>query len=202
MSKKIIAVDIDDVLAASAEGFVSFINERWGTNLTVDTYDEHWGRMWGIDQKETLKRAQIIYGSNIVHRFRRFNEADEILKKLAKNYTLVAATSRNRLVKKDTLAWIDCHYKGIFKEVHMTGFYDGPKEDSHKLTKAELLQSIGADYLIDDHPKHCFAAAQAGITALLFGDYAWNRNVKKLPERVVRVKNWHEVEEYFKHATS
>ena len=65
-----------------------------------------------------------------------------------------------------------------------------------KATKADIVKQIGADYLIDDQPKHCFAAAEAGITSLLFGDYRWNRNVK-LPEGVVKVRTWHEVLEYF-----
>lgn len=36
MSKKVIAVDLDDVLSASAPAYVKFSNERWETNLTVE----------------------------------------------------------------------------------------------------------------------------------------------------------------------
>ncbi|HJQ08525.1 MAG TPA: hypothetical protein VJ836_03545 [Candidatus Saccharimonadales bacterium] len=40
--RRIIAVDIDDVLSASAEGFVVFSNKQWGTRLTLDDYTEDW----------------------------------------------------------------------------------------------------------------------------------------------------------------
>ncbi|HLA48993.1 MAG TPA: hypothetical protein VJY84_00415, partial [Candidatus Saccharimonadales bacterium] len=62
--------------------------------------------------------------------------------------------------------------------------------------KAEVCREIGADYLVDDQPKHCLAAADAGITALLFGDYKWTR-VNNLPKNVIKVRNWPAVLEYF-----
>ena len=53
MTKRLtIAVDIDDVLARQVEGLVTFSNQRWGTVLTVDDYDEDWGVMWGVDLEE------------------------------------------------------------------------------------------------------------------------------------------------------
>jgi uncharacterized HAD superfamily protein len=64
------------------------------------------------------------------------------------------------------------------------------------MTKTKILAEIGANYLIDDQPKHCIAAAEAGITALLFGDYKWNKDIE-LKTNMVRVKNWQEVTEYF-----
>lgn len=39
-------MDIDDVRAGQVEGLVAFSNQRWGTALTVDDYDEDWGVMW------------------------------------------------------------------------------------------------------------------------------------------------------------
>ena len=47
-----IAIDIDDVLAENAIGFVAFSNERWGTRLSVDDYSEHWSEMWRVDSEE------------------------------------------------------------------------------------------------------------------------------------------------------
>lgn len=49
MKRLTIAVDIDDVLADNAAGFVTFSNERWGTNLTPDDYGEHWVKVWQVD---------------------------------------------------------------------------------------------------------------------------------------------------------
>ncbi|MGH7240930.1 MAG: hypothetical protein ACREGB_01390, partial [Candidatus Saccharimonadales bacterium] len=81
--------------------------------------------------------------------------------------------------------------------IHLTGFYDNGNLAGVHRTKDQLLTELGADYLIDDQPKHCFAAAAAGITSVLYGDYAWSRGVGTLPEGVVRAANWSEVQEYF-----
>ena len=63
MRKLRIAVDIDDVLAENAAGFVKYSNEKWGTNLTVDDYDERWGAIWKVDSLEVERRAQEYHNS-------------------------------------------------------------------------------------------------------------------------------------------
>jgi 5'(3')-deoxyribonucleotidase len=193
---KTIAVDIDEVLAASAEGFVKFSNQRWGTSLTVDDYDEHWAEMWNISKEEAEKRFDIYSGEKIVRGYRALTEAKEILKKLSGKFRLVIATSRSSVLNEDTVMWIDQHFPEIFENIHHSGIYDKPGPGRHLLTKADLLQEIGADYLIDDQTKHCIGATQVGVKAILFGDYSWNNDVK-LPPGIVRCKNWQEVGDYF-----
>lgn len=197
MKKRVIAVDIDDVLALSAKGFVEFSNKQWGTKLTPEDYSEQWAKMWGVDHAEGEKRAQIIYGQNILGDFEHIAQARDVLSELSKSYQLVITTSRVRVLKTQTLNWINKYYPDIFSDVHFAGFYDELTPESHKQNKAELCLSIGADYLIDDHPKHCIAAAEAGISALLFGDYAWSRNLTDLPASVTRVKTWVQIKKYF-----
>lgn len=197
MSKKTIAVDIDDVLSASAEGWVAYSNKRWGTNLSPEDYDEDWAKMWQVDHAEDRRRANEFYQSGTVGTYSPFNGAKAVLEGLAEHYKLVITTSRVRYVQEDTLKWIETHYEGIFEEIHLAGIFDADHPDPLSLTKAGLCTSIGVDYLIDDHPKHCLAVAEAGIQTLLFGDYSWNRNIKPLPERVIRARDWQAVKKYF-----
>ncbi|OGL35477.1 hypothetical protein A3F65_00150 [Candidatus Saccharibacteria bacterium RIFCSPHIGHO2_12_FULL_47_16b] len=200
-SKQTIAVDLDDVLAANAEAFINFTNKRWNTNLTVDDFDEHWAKVWQVEHDEERKRALEFLKSGIVKKYRPFIEALPVLRRLGKDYNLVVLTSRVRLINKDTRAWLDKHFKGIFSQIHHAGIWDDWSKRSHekiKFTKTDVANEIGADYLIDDQAKHCLAAAEAGIEALLFGDYSWNK-LEKLPPKVTRVKNWQEVLEYFTH---
>ncbi len=197
MSRPVIAVDIDDVLADSARGFVEFSNKRWGTKLGVDDYLEDWAKMWELEQDQAQMRAQDMYDPDVIGNFKHDESALAVLLTLKKDYKLVITTSRARLVQKDTSDWLNRHYKGIFEAIHHAGFYDNYTANSTKMTKAELLKSIGADYIVDDHPKHCFAAAEAGMQAILFGNYKWNRDIKKLPPRITRARNWQEVLEYF-----
>jgi hypothetical protein len=59
-----------------------------------------------------------------------------------------------------------------------------------------ICQEIGAGYLIDDNVEHCRLAAEAGVKALLFGEYGWNKHLPT-PPGVERVKDWKDVTDYF-----
>lgn len=196
--KKIIAVDIDDVLAANAEGFVEFCNQRWGTNLKVDDYTEHWADLCGVDTEEESRRRNEIVVSKLFTRHRVFEEAKQATRLLARKYKLVIVSSRGPSVQKDSIEWLNKEFNGLFEEFYFLQVWEKPISIDEKLgsNKNELLEKAKASYLIDDQPKHCTAAAEAGITSLVFGDYKWNRHVQLLP-KMVRTKSWQEVLEYF-----
>lgn len=198
----VIAIDIDDVLSASAEGFAVYSNKRWGHTLTTDDYQEEWAKVWGIPLSETLTRAAEFHGSGVVGDYRHFEDALPVLKKLTKNYNLILVTSRRKVLQAETSSWLERYFKGIFKDVHYVGMWDQQRhlvddvQTSIRATKTQICKEIGASYLIDDQLKHCLDAANAGMTALLFGNYRWNRR-DVLPARVIRAGNWQAVEEYF-----
>lgn len=196
MRKLKIAIDIDDVLAENAAGFVAFSNERWGTSLSVDDYDEHYARMWQIDTEETERRAREFHESSAVRSYGHIGGAFESLKRLSDRHELVIATSRRLQIQQDTLLWIDEHFPGIFSSsaVYFAGIWDNIHENSHKMTKAELIRTIEADVLVDDQLKHCLAVAESGRHALLFGNYKWNQ-ASSLPARVTRCMSWLDVEQ-------
>lgn len=197
---KTIAVDVDDVLALAAKDFIAFTNARWGTTLTVDDFDEHWAKVWQVDHAEELKRKDEYISSGTIKNYDHFPDAVEVLNKLKKNYKLVVLTSRIKILNKDTRDWIDKYFTDIFSEIHFSGIWDDPnKLSSEKIhyTKAEVFNKICADYLIDDQLKHCIAVAEAGMPALLFGDYKWNQIEGPLPKNITRAKDWLEVLTYF-----
>lgn len=197
--KKTIAIDIDDVLAVFATQFVKYSNDKWGTQLVTSDYTEHWSQMWQIDTAETNKRATEWYASGHTASLPPNLEARKILEILSKKYDLVITTSRHNTLRPETEQWVAINYPGIFKSINFAGIWDDHKtshDELIKATKAQLCKSIGASYLIDDQPKHCVAAAEAGIQSLLFGFYPWNKEIK-LKESMCRVANWGEVKEYF-----
>lgn len=196
--KKTIAIDIDDVLADNAAGFVAFSNKMWGTMLTPTDYDEHWAEVWKVDITEVERRANAFHESGVLKTYKRIDTAVPVLKRLSQDFTLRVITSRRLQVREDTLAWIHRHYPGIFTDdtIHFAGIWDTIDDQSIHRTKADVASSLGVDYLIDDQLKHCQAVAESGKQALLFGDYTWNQ-LKPLPEGVVRTASWEEVENYF-----
>jgi uncharacterized HAD superfamily protein len=197
--RKTIAVDIDDVLSASAEGFAAFSNSRWGTNLTAADYSEEWAVVWGIPLEEAKKRAVEFHDANAVADYRHHAQSLPVLRKLRERYNLVIVTSRRNVLKPATDTWLQTFFPDIFSGVHYAGMWDAGHDPLHALkqTKAGVCQAIGADYLIDDQLKHCLAAAECGLKVLLFGTYKWNQTEKTLPQNVTRAADWAAVERYF-----
>jgi uncharacterized HAD superfamily protein len=195
--RRTIAVDIDDVLSKSAEGFVAFSNERWSMNLTPEDYNEEWAVVWGVSLDEALQRSLEFHASGVIGQYETVDAALPVLERLKKDYDLVVVTSRRSVLKPETDAWIGRHFPGIFKELHYAGIWDNLTNDSVgyalKRTKAELCRELGAEYLIDDQLKHCVGAAEAGIRSLLFA----TRPPDGLPHGITPVENWNAVAEYF-----
>lgn len=197
MAKPIIAIDIDDVLADYALGFIEFSNAHWGTHLTIDDYDEHWANVWKVDMAEVRRRADVIREKRLVKDLAHKSEAQPILERLSRRFDLVVVTSRRVQNREDTLAWLQLHYPMLsIQNVTFSGFFDTINDMSLHQTKGSIIASIGASYMIDDQPKHCLSAAECGVEALLFGNYRWNQ-LADLPANVTRVPDWEGVEAYF-----
>lgn len=196
--RKVIAVDIDDVLSKSAAGFTTYSNAKWKHNLTEEDYLEDWATVWRVSDEEMIRRANHIHDSGVFASYGCFEEALDVLTRLRERYVLAVVTSRRVVVKNITDEWLKRHFRGVFSEVHYAGIWDTDEHPTHQLhmTKVGLCREIGADYLIDDQVKHSVAVAEAGVEALLFGDYKWNA-VEQLPPRVTRVADWQAVERYF-----
>lgn len=177
--------------------FVDYSNEHWGTGLTIESYSENWHPLWQVDAVEGKRREGVILDMFVTSE--PFAEVRHVLEGLTEKYTLVVTTSRSNSIADQTKNWLDRHYDGIFTDAHFAGIWDGDNSQGHEklnLTKADLLKKIGATHLIDDHPKHCFAAAKIGIPAILFGEYPWNRDVE-LPDNVTRCIDWQAVQDHF-----
>lgn len=196
LSKPVIAIDIDDVIAANALGFVEYSNKKYGTHLTTDDYQEHWGEMWKTEHEETERRATEYHQSGHIATYGMIEGASDALKQLKKRFKLIVITTRRNSINKLTKEWIDRYYPNIFDDIIFSGFFDSPTKESINMTKGDLAKGVGADYLIDDQLKHVRSAAEIGIKGLLFGEYLWNKT-DLLPENVVRVKSWNEILKYF-----
>lgn len=196
MIKPIIAVDIDEVLALNAESFIAYTNQQWGMDLTIDDYHEHWAEIWKVDHDETIRRASEYNISGLHETMQHFEEAVAVLEALASKYKLIIVTARRQELAEKTERWIEARFSGIFSAVHYAGIWDTQRKDAVTFTKAGICLELGVNYLIDDQSKHCNAAQEAGIQAVMFGDYSWNRN-DQLVDGVVRCADWIKVQEHF-----
>ena len=196
-AKPIIAVDIDDVLSASAEEFIAFSNQHFDTQLTIDDYDEDWLKVWRVDLAEGLRRRDKYFALSNREHYMIKVDAQKALRLLAARFKLVVVTSRLTILTAPTQRWLNHHFAGLFEAVEFTGTYEGDGNVNRVThTKTELLQQLGASFLIDDQLKHCTSAAEVGIAGVLFGNYSWNQS-KNLPKGVTRCTDWATVLEYF-----
>lgn len=193
---KTIAVDIDDVLAAHSHAFAKWSNEKYGTNITNDDYQESWQEVWKIEYEETIKRAEEYHESDHLFNCEIIEGAYEALKKLKERFKLVAITSRRDSISELTTKWINVYYPDIFDEIVFAGFFNKISSNSLKLTKGELAKNIGVNFIIDDQLKHILSAAELGIQAILFGNYNWNK-ADSLPKNAIRANDWSDVIKYF-----
>lgn len=193
MIKKPMAIDLDDVLAAHVEAFVEFSNTQYGTDLTIEDYSEHWTEIWKMEREEVEKRAAEFHIHENTAEYAVKEEAVTALETLSKTYDLYIVTARRASMVDNTIIWVDRHFPGVFKDIHFVPIW----EPNNTISKADICKRIGANYIIDDLASHCNLAASNGIHAILFGDYAWNRN-EEITEDVTRCKNWSEVLSYLK----
>lgn len=198
MGKQIIAVDADDTLFDENNAIRLFHNERYGSAHSEDDYLAEgefgwfWAPLWGTDQEETERRYEEFIQFKLKSNLPPLPGALEVLRSLQERFELVVVTSRDERAVKVTHDALTEHYPDVFTGVHFAPVWSSDK----KMTKAAICNEIGAAYLIDDAYHHCQLAAQSGVTALLFGEYGWNRT-QELVAGMVRCKDWQAVKEYF-----
>lgn len=192
IKNRTIAVDIDDVIAAQIPNFIRWSNGKYGTNINNESYTADWPSLWGIPLEEAVARAQKFHNDEVSN-FEKVEEAEPVLRRLAEKYRLVIVTARASYNIEATHEWINEHFHGVFDETHFVPIW----EPNNTITKADICKQIGADYLIDDQPKHCNIAAEVGIKSLLFGGYEWAKQYQ-LHDSVEVVNDWQKVAAYFR----
>lgn len=195
MKRLTIAVDCDDVIVPTAAVTLDYYNRTYGTAVALKDFYSNDLSLWSAPDDATA-----------IRRFNEFMETDEFfdlvptkdtieaLRELAAHHELHIVTGRPDFIEAATLAWLKRHLPDVFKTVVFTNYFTSNISSGKSLSKAEICQQIGVDYLIDDHLHHAEVTAAEGIRVLLFGNYPWNQ-ATKLPPLVTRVKDWRHVKE-------
>lgn len=195
-TKPIIAVDIDDVLFPTNRELMEFVNKHFGANLSWEDYQIHapywgyWERVWNVSTEEAYQRYKAFTTSDVMKSATTIDGAISVIDRLEKQFDLVIVTARKDEHADATHQWLNKHFPSTFKGVEFVPLWGG----NTTITKADICNKIGASFLIDDNIEHCTLAGEAGINALLFGEYGWNHHEGDLPKNVTRVKTWHDVE--------
>ncbi len=195
MTKKIIAVDIDEVLFPFLDEFLKHHNKLYGSELKSHEFEAYdFGAKLNISAAEETKRIYDFTVQLSNSQVEPIKLAQDSIAKLSTKYDLEIVTARHSKFEDVTIHWLETHFPKFFKNVSMIGY--APIMDK-PLTKAEVCLASGAIALIDDSLLHITEAAAAGIEGILFGNYSWNQ-MDKLPENVTRCISWPEVLAHFK----
>lgn len=190
--RPIIAVDIDEVLAAFMPALVSFSNNVYGSQLTTEnfnSYDFH--EVWGGTREESINKMESFFISTY------FKEtigpvfgAVEAMSILKNHFDLHVVTSRQFVIEDITRSWILKYFPNTFINIHFGNHY---AREGGSISKPELCRRIGAQLLIDDSAKYANECAAVGLPVILFGDYAWNRGLPVHSAHITRAPSWYHV---------
>lgn len=99
---KTIAIDIDNVLADSAESFVRISNELFDDHITVADFNEDWQKMWGVGHEEAERRGEVLREHEYQKGYLPIAGAAQAIDELGKRYKLVLVTSRRKFAEQLT----------------------------------------------------------------------------------------------------
>lgn len=197
MSKKLIAVDIDEVLSPFISGLVEWHNLQFGTVYRVSDFTSYnFHHIWGGSLETAIDKSRHYFENRDPEVCRPLANAQQVLNRLHQNYELIVVTSRILEHKLQTESWIKEHFPNIFAEIILCNHWIKDKNKNQTIKKSQACLTLGAQYLIDDLPVYVEDAASEGISALLFGNYPWNQQVADHPQ-IQRVIDWQSVEAFF-----
>src|SRR5262249_48775211 len=151
-----------------------------GTNFT---YPDPEGRYFlhdytGDDFDTSIGKLKAYYDSGLDGHLQPIPGAVLALQKLSKKYHLAILSSQQLFQAEHTKQALIKEFGNLFRSMHFTASYN--LGDIH-VSKADVCKELGATYIIDDQLVNVTACAEAGVTAVLFGDYHWNQH-DKLPK--------------------
>lgn len=200
MKRKIIAIDIDDVIAQGTEAFRLRVNLEMGVSLSREAYmipdNTFWGyyeRVWeayGLDAASVpLDKIDAEMALDQSH-VPLLPGAAYAIGELAKHYDIAIITARDTKWKNATHKWLADKFGDVFIDI----YFAGNSLDKTAKTKGQACREVGAEWLIDDNPEHCITAQAEAVKAILFGDYGWHHEA---PKDITRCSDWPAVLDYF-----
>jgi len=186
--RKVIAVDIDEVLADFLNDFVYFHNLMYKTSAKREDFKNYYlHEVLGIEREEMHIRYMEFKTFSLLERIKPIEGSIDGVKKLISlGYEVHLLTARPREIEKETRKWLEIHFKGIDLPLHFSRDF----RDKF-VNKSEVAKKIGATMIIEDHIDNAIDCAENGIKVFLI-DAPWNQT-DDLPENVIRVKSWKEI---------
>mmetsp|Transcript_10367 Transcript_10367/g.31707 ORF Transcript_10367/g.31707 Transcript_10367/m.31707 type:complete len:213 (+) Transcript_10367:303-941(+) len=195
--RKMVAVDIDEVLGGFVDALSMFHNTQYGGDLSrTDFFSYTFREVWGGTEEESKAKVHAFFESDFFRNISPVEGSQAGIRKLQEHgFELSVVTSRQLAIEKQTRNWLKEHFPGAFTHIV---FGNAWAEGGRKRSKPELCREVGASVLIDDSPVYTQQCAEVGIRGILFdlgGTYTWNKGDEDLHGLVQRVYSWDEAVE-------
>jgi len=189
MSKLLpVAFDCDDVGFELNRPLAYWLMRQYGTNILYeDIYDFNLIQVFGIEYNELVKRIRLF----CLHYWRQqlpMRGAAVALRRLQQYIVPHMVTARCDTLRDCTMGMLDLHFRGMFKELHMTNGFGAKNPDRYR-SKLTVCREIGTTVLVDDSLGHVADFAGRPEMTMLLPDHPWNQS-KTLPFNVIRCGNW------------
>lgn len=191
---KIIAVDLDEVLAETAHALLRWkknrINGKWITWNEFSSYN-----FWEIQKLEISKFRYIWIYLWFLIWAGLWNKIDPVvwaktkLKEFKKKwYKFHVVTARHFILRFATGIWLYKNYKHIFDSVVFANFFT-----RFSTKKSQICKKLGASIIIEDNLENAIDCAKEWIKVYLL-DKPWNQNYnKKIHKWIIKVHDWSEI---------
>ncbi len=188
MDKKIIAVDLDDVLVDFNGSFLRWHNQKFGSNVNYgDIVDSDMTGIYDVDFV-TLVNRFYQFCTDDWQSLTVMSGSEEALASLSRIGILHNVTARCESLRPVTEHMLGTYFPGVFKKLHFTNGVT-IKYPERKRSKVEVCREINARVLIDDNKRLVDEFANTDISFLV-PDRPWNQGV--LPRNAVRCGLWHD----------
>jgi len=193
MSEKIIAVDIDEVLAETIKSMLEKHNytRKWKKVKRDDLINYNLWEIPGLGLSKNSALWMFVKFQMWSGLSKKIKPVDWALNKLLelkkKWYLLYAVTARLSWMKLSTKLWLRKNFPKCFDKVVFANFFT-----SRARKKSDICKNLWASIIIDDNLDTCIDCANNWIKSFLL-DKPWNQ-CDALSDWITRVFSWNEIE--------
>ncbi|MDO8566174.1 MAG: hypothetical protein Q7S04_03255 [Candidatus Moranbacteria bacterium] len=187
--KKIIGIDLDDVLLDFNPTLYAWHNATYGTSFEHKDVTSYFIEdIWKCTRAEAVAKIVDFYLTDEHKNALPVSGAVQGIERLRKNHSLILVTSKPDYLRPLTVKWLEKHFPAMFQSIHFTNHWLGDK--NKRRTKSELCRRLGIQVFVEDGPAHALDVATVCEQVFLF-NRPWNQ-MEVFPP-IVRVSSWEDI---------
>jgi len=186
MAKKVIAIDIDEVLADWYHFALPKLNRILGTSVKIDSRKEipfNLDEFFGVSEKKIHQALDKMYKKSPISEILPVAGAQEAVDKLSKQFKLIAVTARPKKFWRETKDWVKKHFDSEIEVFFGTGQGNPTGGENHKDDKLTICKKTNAKFIIEDNPSEILAFLGTSTRPLCLA-WPWNKSLEGKPNIV------------------